>query len=65
LRQAADWWLGWLALGEFFNLWLLARLASREGLRLRDLYNRYSLVGAAISDDFWSPWWWLVPWVIY
>jgi hypothetical protein len=40
-RQAADWWLVWLAFGEFFNLWLLARLASREGLRLRDLYNRY------------------------
>ena len=40
-RRAADWWLGWLALGEFANLWLLARLASREGLRLRDLYNSH------------------------
>ena len=39
-RQAADWWLGWLALGEFANLWLLARLARREGLGWRDLYNR-------------------------
>jgi hypothetical protein len=38
-RQAADWWLGWLALGELVNLWLLARLAKSEGLRLRDLYN--------------------------
>src|SRR5688572_22888475 len=27
-RQAADWWLVWLALGEFVNLWLLSRLAA-------------------------------------
>ncbi|HEY3427590.1 MAG TPA: hypothetical protein VGK83_02870 [Acidimicrobiia bacterium] len=39
-RQAADWWLGWLALGELVNLWLMAHLAKSEGLLLRDLYNR-------------------------
>jgi hypothetical protein len=38
-RQAADWWLVSLALGEFLNLWLLARCATGEGIRLRDLYN--------------------------
>ncbi len=36
-RAAADWWLGSFALGEFINLWLLLRLAKREGLRYRDL----------------------------
>jgi len=38
-RQAADWWLVSLALGEFFNLGLLRRRARLEGLRLRDLFN--------------------------
>jgi hypothetical protein len=38
-RAAADWWLGSFALGEVVNLWLLARLASREGIRLRGVYN--------------------------
>jgi hypothetical protein len=36
-RAAADWWLGSFALGEVINLWLLVRLAHREGLRYRDL----------------------------
>jgi hypothetical protein len=38
-RAAADWWLGSFALAELVNLWLLARLARDEGLRLRDLYS--------------------------
>lgn len=38
-RAAADWWLGSFALGEFINLWLLVRLARREGLRYWDLLN--------------------------
>ena len=50
-RLAADWWLGWLALGEFVNLWLLALLAKREGLRLRDLYNRHA--GGGRRDIRW------------
>lgn len=37
-NAAAAWWLTSFALAEVFNLWLLARLARREGLRLRDLY---------------------------
>jgi hypothetical protein len=38
-RQAADWWLVSLALGEFLNLGLLGWRVRREGLRLRDLFN--------------------------
>ncbi|MGC2239688.1 MAG: hypothetical protein WA726_02505 [Acidimicrobiia bacterium] len=38
-RTAADWWLASFALAEFVNLSLLRRLASAEGMRLRDLYN--------------------------
>jgi hypothetical protein len=38
-RSAADWWLGTFALAELVNIWWLRRLASAEGLRLRDLYN--------------------------
>jgi len=36
---AAAWWLTSFGLSEILNLWLLARLAKREGLRLRDLYT--------------------------
>ena len=53
-RQAADWWLGWLALGELVNLWLLARLAKGEGLRLRDLYNHRA--GGGRRDLSWLVW---------
>jgi len=45
-RAAGDWWLTSFALAEIINIWLLARLAKREGLRLRDLYmlgNRSTL----------------------
>ena len=38
-RAAADWWLASLVLAEMVNLWLLARCARLEGIRLRDLYN--------------------------
>lgn len=38
-RAAGDWWLVSFGLAEFFNVWLLARLAKSEGLRLRDLYS--------------------------
>ncbi len=38
-QSAADMWLASFALAEFVNLWLLARLARAEGIRLRDLYN--------------------------
>ncbi|MGA7097147.1 MAG: hypothetical protein WB245_06230 [Acidimicrobiia bacterium] len=39
-RAAADWWLASFALAELVNLLLLRRVASAEGIRLRDLYNR-------------------------
>ena len=38
-RSAADLWLASFALAEFCNLWLLARFARAEGIRLADLYN--------------------------
>jgi hypothetical protein len=38
-QSAADMWLASLALAEFVNLWLLARVARAEGIRLLDLYN--------------------------
>ncbi len=38
-QSAADYWLASFAVAEFVNLWLLARLARAEGIRLVDLYN--------------------------
>ena len=38
-RWAADLWLASFALAELVNLWLLARFARLEGIRLVDLYN--------------------------
>jgi len=38
-QSAAELWLASFALAEFCNLWLLARLARAEGIRLVDLYN--------------------------
>ena len=38
-QSAADLWIASFALAEFVNLWLLARLARVEGIRLVDLYN--------------------------
>jgi hypothetical protein len=38
-QSAASLWLASFALAEFCNLWLLAQLARREGIRLLDLYN--------------------------
>lgn len=38
-RAAGAWWLTSFGLAEIANLWLLSRLASDEGLRLRDIYQ--------------------------
>lgn len=38
-QSASELWLASFALAEFCNLWLLARLARAEGIRLVDLYN--------------------------
>jgi len=51
-QSAADLWLASLALAEFCNLWLLARLARAEGIRLVDLYNPRN--ASRISDLKWT-----------
>ena len=51
-QSAADLWLASFALAEFCNLWLLARLARAEGIRLVDLYNPRS--ASRTSDLKWT-----------